>query len=62
VYAEIDKQTMKALNRVDKRRKMKYRGWHAEELRFQREEAEVPEDRYEGQRPRASNGHPAYHR
>jgi len=62
VYAEIDKQTMKALNRVDKRRKMKYRGWHAEELRFQREEVEGPEGRDEGQRPRAHYGHPAYNR
>lgn len=62
VYSDIDRETMKSLNRVDKRRRMKYRERDAEELRFQREEVEGPEDSHEGQRPRASNGYASYYR
>lgn len=51
MYATLDKKTVKALNRLDKRRRMKYDGKHkeghrAEELRAEREEVGEAEVRY----------------
>jgi hypothetical protein len=51
MYATLDKRTVKALNRLDKRRRMKYDGKHregyrAEELRAEREEVGEAEVRY----------------
>jgi len=59
MYANIDKHDVKALNRLDKRRKMKY---HAKELRAAREEVEAPEGRYEDELSRAYDGHATNYR
>jgi hypothetical protein len=54
MYANIDKHDVKALNRLDKRRKMKY---HAKELRAAREEVEAPEGRYEDELSRLDDSY-----
>lgn len=46
MYANLDRHDVKALNRLDKRRKMKY---HAKELRAKREEVEASEGRHENE-------------
>jgi len=56
MYANIDRHDVKALNRLDKRRKMKYdehkKGKrNAEALRTAREEVEAPEGRNEDELP-----------
>lgn len=67
MYAVLDKRTVKALNRLDKRRRMKYDARHkeyedAEELRAAREEVGEAQGRYEGQLSRAHHRHYAGHR
>lgn len=67
MYATLDKRTVKALNRLDKRRRMKYDGRHkegnrAEELRAERGEVDGPEGRYEGQLSRSAHRYATSHR
>ena len=52
MYANIDRHDVKALNRLDKRRRMKYDAHkkgkrNAEELRAEREEVDTAEGRHE---------------
>jgi len=67
MYATLDKRAVKALNRLDKRRRMKYDGKHkegqrAEELRAAREEVGEAEVRYARQLPGPAHRYAAGHR
>jgi len=59
----LTRKDIKALNRLDRRRKMKYNGKHdAEELRTTREEVEGTAFVYEDERKGPHHRHPSYHR
>ncbi len=67
MYAALNRKDIKALNRLDKRRRMKYDARHketasAEELRAEREEVEATEGRHARELTWPHHGHSASHR
>jgi len=67
MYAALDRHSIKQLNRLDKRRRMKYDTRHkentsAEELRATREEVGEAEVRYAGELSWAAHRNPTTHR
>lgn len=67
MYASLTRRDIKALNRLDKRRRMKYDGRHkerfnAEELGSQREEVEAPEGRHARELPGFDHRHSPHYR
>lgn len=67
MYSQLDRHDVKALNRIDKRRRMKYDARRkendsAEELRAARREVGQAEERYEGQQSRLAHRYASNYR
>ncbi len=57
--AELDRQTVKQLNRIDRRRRIKYSGKHEQELGSTRSQTRQEEERDEGKWSRSHYRHAA---